>query len=127
MWKAEGGSHVLRSASHLLGAVSRILHGASHLLRVVSHVGSGFQAVSQCSAGRVGASGWFSTGYVEVSELTLITKMEGVWDHLGLGSGLGQKSDGIMMRMCDYDRLCCDGRDRPSTATPLTGQLCNQL
>ena len=26
--------------------------------------------------------------------------MEGVWDHLGLGSGLGRESDGMMMRMC---------------------------
>ena len=70
-------SHVLHSASRLLGAVSRVLHGVSRLLRVVSRIGSGFQAVSQCSAGRVGASGRFLTGYVEVSELTLITKMEG--------------------------------------------------
>ena len=44
--------------------------------------------------------------------------MEGVWDHLGLGSGLGRESDGMMMRMCDYDRLRYDDRDRPGTATP---------
>ena len=29
VWKAEGGSRVLRGASRLLGAVSRGLHGAS--------------------------------------------------------------------------------------------------
>ena len=56
-------------------------------------------------------------GYVEVSELTLITKMKGVWDHLGLGSGLGRESDSMMIRMCDYDRLCYDDRDQPGTAT----------
>ena len=55
----------------------------------------GSRAVSRCSAGRVGAGGRFSTGYVEVSELTLITKMEGVWDHLELGSGLGWECDGL--------------------------------
>ena len=70
-------SRVLHGVSRLLGAVSHVLHSASRLLRVVSRVGSGFQAVSRCSAGRVSASGQFSTGYVEVSELTLITKMEG--------------------------------------------------
>ena len=43
--------------------------------------------------------------------------LEGVWDHLGLGSGLGQESDSMMIRMCDYDRLCYDDRDQPSTAT----------
>ena len=80
----EGGSRLLRavsrvlhSASRLLGVVSHVLYGASRLLRAVSRIGSGFQAVSRCSAGRVNASGRFSMGYVEVSELTLITKMEG--------------------------------------------------
>ena len=96
---------MLCGASRLLGAVSHVLHGVSRLLRGVSCVGSGFQAVSRCSAGRVGANGRFSTGYVEVSELTLITKMEGVWDHLRLGSGLGWESDGMMIRMCDCNRL----------------------
>ena len=96
MWKAEGGSCVLCGASRLLGAVSRVLHSASRLLGAVSRVGSGFQAVSRCSAGRVGASGRFSTGYVEVSELTLITKMEGGWNHLKLGSGLGRECNGTM-------------------------------
>ena len=105
MWKVEGGSRVLCGASRLLGVVSHVLHGASRLLRAVSCVGSGFQAVSRCSAGRVGASGQFSTGYVEVTKLTLITKMEGVWDYLRLGSGLGRESDGMMIRMCDCNRL----------------------
>jgi len=56
---------------------------------------TGSRAVSRWSAGRIGAGGRFSTGYVEVSELTLITKMEGVWDHLELGSGLGRECDGL--------------------------------
>jgi len=43
------------------------------------------RVVSQWSAGRVGACGRFSIGYVESSESALITKMEGVWDHLELG------------------------------------------
>ena len=54
---------------------------------------------------------------MEVSKLTLITKMEGVWDHLRLGLGLGRESDGMMMRMCDYDRLHYDDWDQPGTAT----------
>ena len=76
--------------------------------------------MSRWSAGRIGAGGRFSTGYVEVSELTLITKMEGVWDHLELGSGLGQECDGLTWcddENVDYDRLCYDDRDRPGTAT----------
>jgi len=80
----------------------------------------GSRAVSRWSAGRIGAGGWFSTGYVEVSELTLITKMEEGWNHLELGLGLGRECDGMMwyvMRIGDYDRLCYRERVQPGTAT----------
>ena len=37
--------------------------------------------------------------------LPLQVALEGVWNHLGLGSGLGWESDGMTIRMCDYHRL----------------------
>jgi len=51
---------------------------------------------------------------------TRTTTLEGEWNHLELGSGLGRECDGMMwyvMRIGDYDRLRYREWVRPGTAT----------
>ena len=64
---------------------------------------------------------------MNITSTSTPTTVEGAWNHLGLGSGLGRESDGMMwysMRISDYDRLRYRERVRPSTATTAGVKSC---